>query len=91
MCTVMIAIPTNETDDPEFIELVRRVIAGLLTANPVEEVFVVRIDNWFDDKWLNFSGIGRVRFDDFRIDIDTALDEFRQEKVTFPPFNPNRD
>jgi hypothetical protein len=51
----MIAIPTNETDDSEFIDLVSNVTAGPLTARPVEEVFVVRIDNWFDDKSHNFS------------------------------------
>jgi hypothetical protein len=86
----MIDIPPEPTDDPEFLELVRRATADLLKVKPTEEVFVTRIDNWFDQKWLNFSGIGRVRFDDFRIDIDTALDGFWQDKVTFPPFNPNR-
>ena len=70
-------IPLKPDDDPQFGEIVGRVISGLLSANPVEKVFVVRIDNWFDHKWLTFSGIGRVRFDDLRLDIDTALDDFR--------------
>ena len=76
-------------DDPHFVEIVCRVISGLLNANAVEEVFVVQIDNWFDHKWLKFSGIGRVRLD-FGLFADTALDEFRQDKITFPPFTPNR-
>jgi hypothetical protein len=85
-----VIIPPKPADDPQFVELVCRIISGLLNANAVEEVFVVQIDNWFDHKWLNFSGKGRVRFDDWRIDIDTALDGFHQENITFPPFTPNR-
>jgi hypothetical protein len=49
----------------------------------------VRIANWFDHKWLRYSGIGRVAFDGGLL-IHTALDEFRQEQITFPPFTPNR-
>ena len=48
----------------------------------------MRIANWFDHKWLRFSGIGRVPF--HGLSIATALDEFSQEQVTFPPFTPNR-
>lgn len=81
---------TNPTDDPQFVELVKHIIAQLVTKNFPAKIFVMKTDNWFDHKWLNFSGIGSVRFDDFRLDIDTALDEFSQDKTTFPPFNPNR-
>ena len=42
--------------------------------------------NW---QWLRFSGIGRVPFDGM-LSIHTALDEFRQDQLTFPPFTPNR-
>jgi hypothetical protein len=85
-----IELLTNSNDDPQFVELVTHIISGLICDSSPGEVFVMKIDNWFDHKWLTFSGIGSVRFDDFRLDIDTALDEFRQEKVTFPPFTPNR-
>jgi hypothetical protein len=83
-------ILTKSDDDPQFVELANRVISGLVNDSFPEEIFVVQIDNWFDLKWLNFSGIGRVRFDDPHIDIDTALDEFWQDKITFPPFTPKR-
>ena len=83
-------ILTNATDDPRFVELVKHVISQLVGEEFPEQIFVMKIDNWFDHKWLNFSGIGSVRFDDFRLEIDTALDEFSQDKVTFPPFTPNR-
>ncbi len=80
-------------DDPEFIDLVRRAVSGALKATPVQEVFVIRIDNGFDRKWLGFFGIGRVAFGWYTgiwYNPDTALDEFRQIKTTFPPFVPNR-
>src|SRR5207248_3728612 len=83
-------ILTKPNDDPQFVELVSRVISGLVNDKFPKEIFVVQIDNWFDHKWLKFSGIGRVRFDDPHIDIDTALDEFWQDKITFPPFAPKR-
>jgi hypothetical protein len=82
-----------QNDDPEFVDLVRGVISGYLTEGCPNEVFVIRIDNWFDHKWLGFSGKGRVGFGffgNFLIDMDTALDEFRQDKVTLPPFSPKR-
>ena len=44
---------------------------------------------WFDHKWLGYSGIARVAFDGLR-GKDTALDAVWREKLTFPPFNPNR-
>ncbi len=41
-------------------------------------VFVTRIDNWFDDKWLNFSGT---------IKHEIAI---WKGEITIPPFHPNR-
>ena len=75
-------------DDPAFLACVDRIIAGVVERQAPEEVYVVRIGNWFDHKWLRFSGIGRVPF--CGVSIDTALDEFSHEQITFPPFTPNR-
>jgi hypothetical protein len=75
-------------DDPGFLNCVDRVIAGLIDRHAPEEIYLIRIANWFDHKWLRFSGIGRVPFHDFS--IHTALDEFSQEQLTFPPFTPKR-
>ena len=69
-------IPNVPADDPQFIELVSRAVAGELDAKTVHGLFVIRIDNWFDHKWLNFSGIGRVAFGQYMgtwFDRDTAL------------------
>jgi hypothetical protein len=83
-------------DDSDFMELVARAVSGELEAKPVHGLFVVRIGNWFDHKWLNFSGKGRVAFGNFwnypPFERDTALDEFHRtgRQSTFPPFTPNR-
>ena len=81
----------KQKDDPEFVELVKRVIAGCINDSFPKTIILVQIDNWFDHKWLGFSGIGRVGFPFVgKIDLDTALDEFRQDQITLPPFSPRR-
>jgi hypothetical protein len=42
-------------DDPAFLGCVDRIIAGLIERYAVEDVYVMRIANWFDHKWLAFS------------------------------------
>ena len=90
------AIATAAADDLEFIQLVRRAVASELEGKAVQGLFLTRIDNWFDHKWRNFSGIGRVGYGHYTAfasyDPDTALDAVHQEgkESTFPPFTPNR-
>ena len=74
-----IPIPAHPGDDPRFLELVQLVIAAELKAQSVREVFVVRIDNWFDDKWLGLAS---------RFIFDKASGGFRE--LAFPPFTPGR-
>ena len=85
-------ILTKQNDDPDFVELVKHVIAGSLIDGFPSTIRVIKIDNWFDHKWLGFSGKGRVGFGFFEdhFEVDTALDEFRQDKITLPPFSPSR-
>ncbi len=75
-------------DDPSFLACVDRIIAGLVERHTPEEIYLIRIANWFDHKWLRFSGIGRAAF--HGVSIHTVLKDFTQEQVTFPPFTPNR-
>jgi len=65
---------------------------GILAQHRPKELYVTAIDNWFDHKWLRFSGIGVVPFEfpSFMNGADAALDEFSQDKVTLPPFSPKR-
>ena len=88
-----IEIPANPSDDVKFVELIGRIASELVSSTSPEQVFVIKIDNWFDHRWLKFSGKGRVGFGfygDYLIDMDTALDEFSQDQITFPPFSPKR-
>lgn len=82
-------------DNQRFVNLVSRIVLSELEAKSVHGLFVVRIENWFDHKWLNFSGKGRVAFGQYTgmsYDPDTALDPFHRTgiKTTFPPFTPSR-
>jgi hypothetical protein len=86
-----VSFPTETGDDLRFLDLVRLLIAAELRSLAVRELFVIRIDNWIDEKWLGFSGLGRVEFPWAVPWQDTALDEFRDlTHATFPPFTPAR-
>jgi hypothetical protein len=87
-----IQVAAGETDDPQFITLLNSLVGGLIEKEAPQELWIIQIDNWFDHKWLRFSGIGIVafQFSAFMNRYDAALDEFYQDKVTFPPFTPNR-
>lgn len=83
-------IVVGETDDPYFIQLANRVVSGLLVRNKPEKTWIIQIDNWFDHKWLKYSGYGLVASNIPMDRYDTVKAGSFQEKVTFPPFTPNR-
>jgi len=56
-------VNATETDDPTFISSVNCLTYGLVSRQGApNELWIIPIDNWFDHKWLRFSGIGRVDF-----------------------------
>lgn len=84
------AIPSGLTDDNDLIELLNSMLTRLLMELAPEKLWVIQIDNWFDHKWLRFSGNGAIP-SNIPIDGFTSVKaEFHQEKLTFPPFAPNR-
>jgi hypothetical protein len=85
-------VKADETDDPQFIELLNSLLGGLIRKAEPQELWIIRIENWFDHKWLGFSGVGTVdfRWPAFTNRYDAALEGFHQDKVTFPPFTSNR-
>jgi hypothetical protein len=94
-----IRIASGITDDNDFIPLVQSVLSGLLAQGRPEQVWIIHIDNWFDHKWLRFSGNGIVKFwpgvgpiaSDFIINrVDSSKSPLYQERLTFPPFAPDR-
>lgn len=83
-------VATGKTDDPGFIALLNSLVDGLISNRAPEELWIIQIDNWFDHKWLGFSGMGAIA-SNIPIDrYDTVKAESYQEKLTFPPFTPNR-
>lgn len=79
-----------ETDDPGFIEVVNSVLGELIAEHTPEQFWVIQVDNWFDHKWLGFSGMGLIASNIPLDRYDAVKAESYQEKVTFPPFTPNR-
>jgi hypothetical protein len=76
--TTMFQWNATADDDPRFIKLVSRLIAGAVAVHQVPDVRVYKIDNWFDHWWLRFSGktLGAVGV--------------RAKALTIPPFVANR-
>jgi len=68
-------IEERDGDDAGYVERVRAIVAGVLRDRRVEEAVVVRIDNWFDRKWLGFS---------------TPRAIGPRQELTLPPFHPHR-
>ncbi|HLJ87036.1 MAG TPA: hypothetical protein VKZ53_09435 [Candidatus Angelobacter sp.] len=92
MSSTLMKLEVGETDDPYFIQYLASLVNGLLKKNSPKGLWIIQIDNWFDHRWLRFSGLGVVdfHFPAFMNLYDAALDEFYQDKLTFPPFTPNR-
>lgn len=74
----MISIAAIKGDDADFIALVNRIVGRILQEDNPSDVFLIRINCWFDHKWRTFSGklLGAVTV--------------RQQRLTIPPFVPER-
>lgn len=92
-----VSITSGLTDDNDFIDLLNSLLNGLLVQQAPEQLWVVQIDNWFDHKWLRYSGSGSVpsKFpaswsSSFMDRFASVKEQFWQDKITFPPFAPDR-
>ncbi len=70
----------NENDNPNFILNCEKIIQNRINLWKPTDIFVTRIDNWFDGKWMNYAGseLHAISFWNF------------QDILTIPPFHPNR-
>lgn len=81
----------RDGDCPEFIEALECFIHRLINAYDLPQLFIVRVDNWFDHKWLGFSGKTFDLYDIKFPDITFSPPVWKEgNDVTFPPFSPNR-
>src|SRR5690349_19533022 len=49
-------IVSQAGDAPRFIHIVQNLAVGVAREQQPKRVYVIRIDNWFGPKWLNFAG-----------------------------------
>ena len=68
----------KENDKNEFILNSEKIVGHAIELWNPKEIYVTRIDNWFDQKWMNFSGT-----------MLSAISIWKGE-TTIPPFHPNR-
>jgi len=74
----MIDLHETFTDDSDYIEKVRALVLGAVVWCKPQEVYITKIDHWFGERWLAFSGkaLGAIGV--------------RLKKLTLPPFVPSR-
>ncbi len=85
-------IKAEEGDNSNFIDLVNGIMEAIIFQYSVKEIVYVKIKNWFDHKWLNYSGKTVVPFDfgGLETQSEVALKNTWRDKISIPPFNPNR-
>ena len=83
-------IKIESGDANDFIIDLNKIVGKLIDKKEINEVCLIRIKNWFDHKWLNYSGKSVVEFRGGSGLIDSSLNNEWREKITVPPFNPNR-
>jgi len=73
-----IELPVETDDEARFIAMINNAVRGACALARPEDVRTVKIDNWFGEKWFNFSGkaVGALGVPGSELHI--------------PPFHPNR-
>lgn len=74
-----VELSPREGDDPAFIDRVGAIFEGALRASAPAELWIVRIDGFFDARWFRFAG-----------KMLGALGVHTTEELVLPPFHPHR-
>lgn len=69
----------QDDDDPAFIEIADAVLRAVVRQTRPQELWIVRIDNWFGDRWVSFSG-----------QTHGTLGIRHPQELRMPPFVPSR-
>jgi hypothetical protein len=75
----MIEILPNGNDDFDFIQIVEKILNGFIQNITPKEIYIIKIDNWFDFKWRAFEG-----------KILGAVGSWNEKELRIPPFIPDR-
>jgi hypothetical protein len=76
---MILGLPPFPDDDAGFLSVVDRLVRGVVGLHLPQRFLVFRIDNWFGDRWLRFSGKAL-----------SALGVRNSSHVVVPPFVQNR-
>jgi hypothetical protein len=78
----MLELEADAGDDPSFLDIAGRLIAGAAVENGFGVLVAVHIDHWFGDRWLGFCGklLGAAGVRNRRL----------TDELTPPPFHPHR-
>ncbi len=89
---MLINIQAIPDDDVSFLRGFCALASDVVQQGRPREVFVIRIDNWFDVKWFGFAGKAKLAIDTGVSSVDSEVLPFwrTHADVTFPPFVPNR-
>lgn len=75
-----ISLAACETDDPEYLARITALLAGITAGRDFRKLHLVQLDNWFDYKWLGFSG-----------EVEGSVGVWQSgDRLTIPAFHPNR-
>ena len=86
----LIDIRPDSSDAIDFASIVERIIDNLIRIYNFDEISIVKVKNWFDHKWLNYSGKSIIHFEGTPNPDKVAITNVWKKKITVPPFNPNR-
>ena len=75
----MIELTPSRNDDKNFVALVGQILLSEVNFSQPDDVFITKIDHWFDYKWRGFSH-----------KIFGALGVWREEFLRIPLFIPDR-
>lgn len=85
-----VKIPYEKNDNKNFIAALNGFVDQLTNDLEPAEIYMIRINEWFDHKWLGYSGRGIIQFPYSEPYILAKLDKRFLDRLTFPPFNPNQ-
>ena len=82
-------IKVDSGDSVIFIQNINKITERFVEKCEIEELFFIKVENWFDHKWLNYSGKSVIQFHGGPF-LESALQNEWRDKITVPPFNPSR-
>ena len=89
--SLLFEIKTVSEDDEGFMDGMNRMFSQIVSRYAVRDVFLIRVNNWFDEKWFAFAGNVREVYCELpEQEIHNVRNVWEYKNVVIPPFVPNR-